>query len=109
MSLPHIPNGAAQLDLSAAMEEVYADQARSAKFGTPICVNERLNGKLVQRFHGTNHVDILHQPRSEERAPEPLSKDARVSKDGHKRDRARGHPSRRPREERGLLRMRSEV
>src|SRR5260370_15400731 len=37
-----------------------------------------------------------------------LSKDARVSKDGHKRDRARGHPSRRPREERGLLRMRSE-
>src|SRR6266852_2849349 len=33
---------------------------------------------------------------------------ARVSKDGHRRDRARGHPSRRPREERGLLRMRSE-
>src|SRR5215813_15481032 len=37
-----------------------------------------------------------------------LSKDARVSKDGHKQDRARGHPSRRPRQERGLLRMRSE-
>src|SRR5215471_7017727 len=37
-----------------------------------------------------------------------LSKDARVSKDGHKRDRACGHPSRRPRQERGLLRMRSE-
>src|SRR5260370_25471446 len=36
-----------------------------------------------------------------------LSKDARVSKDGHKRDRTRGHPSRPPREERGLLRMRS--
>src|SRR6202040_2786026 len=37
-----------------------------------------------------------------------LSKDARVSKDGHRRDRACSHPSRRPREERGLLRMRSE-
>src|SRR5579871_627445 len=37
-----------------------------------------------------------------------LSKDARVSKDGRRRDRARGHPSRRPREERGLLRMRYE-
>src|SRR5229473_7669996 len=37
-----------------------------------------------------------------------LSKDARVSKDGHKRDRAPGHPSRRPRQERGLLRMRAE-
>src|SRR5215469_6081965 len=36
-----------------------------------------------------------------------LSKDARVSKDGHRRGRARGHPSRRPPEERGLLRMRS--
>src|SRR5215471_4777950 len=47
-------------------------------------------------------------PRPEERAPERLSKDARVSKDGHKRDRVRGHPSRRPRQERGLLRMRSE-
>src|SRR5712672_1516836 len=44
----------------------------------------------------------IHQPRPEERAL------ARVSKDGHKRDRARGYPSRRPREERGLLRMRSE-
>src|SRR6266478_116706 len=56
---------------------------------------------LVHRFHGTNHIDIIHQPRPEERAL------ARVSKDGHLRDRARGHPSRRPREERGLLRMRS--
>jgi NitT/TauT family transport system substrate-binding protein len=64
--------------------------------------------KLVRRFHRTNHIDIIRQPRPEERAPERLSKDARVSKDGHKRDRARGHPSRRPRQERGLLRMRSE-
>src|SRR5258708_30154718 len=64
--------------------------------------------RLVQRFHGSNHIDITHQARPEERAPERLSKDARVSKDGHRRDRARGHPSRRPREERGLLRMRSE-
>src|SRR5712671_276391 len=31
-----------------------------------------------------------------------------VSKDGHGRGCASGHPSRRPREERGLLRMRSE-
>src|SRR5437660_2225282 len=42
-------------------------------------------------------IDVIKQPRPEERAV------ARVSKDGHKRDRARGHPSRRPREERGLL------
>src|SRR5215470_2636064 len=41
-------------------------------------------------------------PRPEERAL------ACVSKDGQRRDRARGHPSRRPRQERGLLRMRSE-
>ena len=66
-------------------------------------------GELIQRFHGSNHIEINHhRPRPEERAPERLSKDARVSKDGHKRDRARGHPSRRPRQERGLLRMRSE-
>ncbi len=64
--------------------------------------------KLVQCFHATKHIDIIHRPRPEERAPERLSKDARISKDGHKRDHARGHPSRRPREERGLLRMRSE-
>src|SRR5713101_5688801 len=78
---------------------------------------------LAQRFDSKNHVDILHQPRPEERAPKSglpdfgnlkVSKsatadfDARVSKDGHRRDRARGHPSRRPREARGLLRMRSE-
>ena len=59
--------------------------------------------RLAQRFHGSNRIDIIYQPRPEERAL------ARVSKDGHRRDRARGgHPSRRPREERGLLRMRSE-
>ncbi len=58
--------------------------------------------RLVQRFRGLNHIDIIYQPRPEERAL------ARFSKDGHKRDRARGHPSRRPRKERGLLRMRSE-
>src|SRR5713101_8171689 len=78
---------------------------------------------LAQRFDSKNHVDIIHQPRPEERAPksglpdfgnQKVSKsatadfDARVSKDGHTRDRARGHPSRWPREERGLLRMRSE-
>ena len=51
--------------------------------------------------HGTNHIDIIHQPPPEERSP------ARVSKDGHRRNRARGYPSRRPCEERGLLRMRS--
>src|SRR5258708_24289568 len=59
------------------------------------------NSDLVQRFHGTNHIDFIPQPRPEERAL------ARVSKDGHRRDRACGHPSRRPRKERGLLRMRS--
>src|SRR5258706_14198301 len=54
---------------------------------------------LVQRLDGTYDVDIIHQPRPEERAL------ARVSKDGHRRDCACGHPSRRPREERGLLRL----
>jgi hypothetical protein len=54
--------------------------------------------RLVERFRGSNHIDIIHQPRPEERAL------ARVSKDSHRRDRAGGHPSRRPREERGLLR-----
>jgi glutamate/aspartate transport system substrate-binding protein len=63
---------------------------------------------ILREVLATNHIDFIHQPRPEERAPEHLSKDARVSKDGHKRDRACGHPSRRPREERGLLRMRSE-
>src|SRR5712675_1606324 len=63
---------------------------------------------ILRAALATNHIDFIHQLRPEERAPEDLSKDARVSKDGHKRDRARGHPSRRPREERGLLRMRSE-
>src|SRR5258707_14481144 len=63
---------------------------------------------ILREAFAMNHIDFIHQPRPEERAPEPLSKDARVSKDGHERDRARGHPSRRPREERGLLRMRSE-
>ena len=24
----------------------------------------------VQRFHGMNHIDVTHQPRPEERAPE---------------------------------------
>src|SRR6266852_1912264 len=52
---------------------------------------------IVLRFHGMNHIDINYQPRPAERAPERLSKDARVSKDGHTRDRARG-----------LLRTRSE-
>ena len=63
---------------------------------------------ILHEALATNHIDFIHQPRPKERAPEPLSKDARVSKDGRKRDRTRGHPSRRPREEHGLLRMRSE-
>src|SRR5260370_23252430 len=64
------------------------------------------------RRTGTGRA-LPHQPRPEERAPERLSKDARVSKDGHRRDRARGHPSsfeslRTAAREGGLLRMRSE-
>src|SRR5258707_8713724 len=54
---------------------------------------------LEKRFRSSNHIDVIHRPRPEERAL------ARVLKDGHKQDRARGHPSRRPRKERGLLRM----
>src|SRR5215467_9578598 len=57
---------------------------------------------ILRAALATNHIDIIHRPRPEERAL------ARVSKDGNKRDRARGHPSRLPREERGILRMRSE-
>ena len=63
---------------------------------------------ILHEALATNHIDFIHQPRPKERAPEPLSKDARVSKDGRKRDRTRSHPSRRPREERSLLRMRSD-
>src|SRR6266481_7638116 len=79
---------------------------------------------ILREAFAMNHIDFIPQPRPEERAPEVgparlrhLKKDrnrqqpisiARVSKDGHKRDRAPGHPSRRPREERGLLRMRAE-
>jgi hypothetical protein len=69
-----------------------------------------LDLKLVPRFPGSNHIDIINQPRPEERAPKsglpdfgismvPKSAtadfDARVSKDGHRRDRAGGDPSRR--------------
>jgi hypothetical protein len=43
----------------------------------------------VQRFRSSNHIDIINQPRPEERAL------ARVSKDRHRRDRAGVHPSRR--------------
>jgi hypothetical protein len=64
----------------------------------------------VGRFRGSNRIDTIHQPRAEERAPKSglpdfgismVSKsatadfDSRVSKDGHKRGRASGHPSRR--------------
>src|SRR5262249_19745683 len=65
------------------------------------------NDRLARRFYGTSHTDFVHQPRPEERALE-LVEGCRVSKDGHRRDRACGHPSRQPRKERGLLRMRSE-
>jgi len=65
---------------------------------------------LIERFRGSNHIDVIRQPRREEPAPKSglldfgnlkVSKsatadfDAGVSKDGHKRDRASGHPSRR--------------
>jgi len=57
-----------------------------------ICLHSTLDSAqagLVRRFRGSNHIDTIHQPRPEERAL------ARVSKDGHKRGRASGHPSRR--------------
>src|SRR5258708_17184698 len=68
---------------------------------------------ILREAFATNHIDFIHQPRPEERAPEHRSKDARVSKDGRKRGRARGHPSsfgslRTATQEGGLLRMRSE-
>ena len=44
---------------------------------------------LAHRFRSSNHIDIISKPRPEERAF------ARVSKDGHRRDRASVHPSRR--------------
>src|SRR5215470_4881220 len=59
MYLPTHPNGAAQLDLSAAMDEVYADRARSAKFAMPIWVNERLNGKLGRIRTKSDHFSSV--------------------------------------------------
>jgi hypothetical protein len=65
---------------------------------------------LVGHFQGSNDIDTIHRPRPDERAPKSglpdfgismVSKsatadfDSRVSKDGHKRGRANGHPSRR--------------
>ena len=47
------------------------------------------NAVLVLRFPRFESYRRINQPRPEERAV------ARVSKDGHKRDRASGHPSRR--------------
>jgi len=49
----------------------------------------------VQRFRGSNHIAIISLVLRS--ALLSLSKDARVSKDGHRRDRAGVHPSRRPR------------
>src|SRR5207342_1317428 len=46
-------------------------------------------GALVPRFRGFDYYRHIVEPRPEER------RIARVSKDGHKRDRASGHPSRR--------------
>src|SRR5207342_2256610 len=46
-------------------------------------------GALVPRFRGFDYYRHIVEPRPEERAL------ARVSKDGHKQDRASGHPSRR--------------
>src|SRR5258708_28596558 len=68
---------------------------------------------ILREAFATNHIDFIHQPRPEERAPEHRSKDARFSKAGRKRGRARGHPSsfgslRTATQEGGLLRMRSE-
>src|SRR5258706_13990628 len=103
----------AEISIRAARENgaglqpfLYGPPARAGGAKTSTAMEPTRN--LVQCFHATKHIDIIHRPRPEERAPERLSKDARISKDGHKRDHARGHPSRRPREERGLLRMRSE-
>src|SRR5262249_40308657 len=38
----------------------------------------RGDGGLVQRFRGTNHIDIILQPRPEERAPELVEGCARL-------------------------------
>jgi hypothetical protein len=65
-----------------------------ATSGTHVAKREYLGNTvtvrtLAQRFRGSNHIDLIHQPRPEERAV------ARVSKDGHRRDRANLDPSRR--------------
>jgi len=48
---------------------------------------------LVERFRGSNHIDIIDTHRPEERRSS-----RRVSKDGPKQDRACVHPSRRAQE-----------
>jgi hypothetical protein len=54
-----------------------------------LCANLNEKRSSWGRFRGSNHIDIIRQPRPVERAL------ARVSKDGHRRGRAGGHPSRR--------------
>ena len=63
------------------------------------------NALVALRFRGSNHIDASINLVAEERARHPEARVphlgraprriARVSKDGHKRDRASGHPSRR--------------
>src|SRR5712675_1250635 len=60
MYLPKHPNRPAQLDLSAAIDEVYADRARSAKFGMPICVNERLSGNKRSKSLRRHVMPLQH-------------------------------------------------
>jgi hypothetical protein len=49
----------------------------------------RQDVSLIPRCRGSHRIDIINQPRAEERAL------ARVSKDGHRQDHASVHPSRR--------------
>src|SRR5258708_40063955 len=59
MDLPTHPNGAAQLDLIAAMDEVYADRAHSAKFACGF-VLMRPNGNKRSKSRRRHAMPLQH-------------------------------------------------
>src|ERR1700720_1558414 len=80
------------------------DIAAFAPYETKILRPQQRLTDIVLRFRGSNHIAasinlvLRSAPHPEERVPHlgrAPRRIARVSKDGHKRDRASGHPSRR--------------
>src|SRR5258708_6120971 len=59
MDLPTHPNGAAQLDLSAAIDEVYAGRARSAKLPCRFLLNDGLNANQGRVRMRSDHLSSV--------------------------------------------------